>query len=40
MHSTPYLCTVSLLEASIVESLDFRCCLSGGCAVVARTGVP
>jgi hypothetical protein len=34
------LCTVPFLEASFLESLEFRCYLCGGCIFAARTGIP
>jgi hypothetical protein len=27
------------LEASLLKSLNFRCCLGGGCITVARAGI-
>jgi hypothetical protein len=27
------------LEASLLECLEFRCCLGGGCIVAARAGI-
>jgi hypothetical protein len=34
------LCTIPLLEASLLKSLEFRCCLGGGCTVAARAEIP
>jgi hypothetical protein len=27
------------LEASLLKSLNFRCCLGGGCTTIARAGI-
>jgi hypothetical protein len=34
------LCTALFLEALLLESLEFRCCIGGGCIVAARTETP
>jgi hypothetical protein len=34
------LCTVLFLEASLLESLEFTCCLGCGCIIAARAGIP
>jgi hypothetical protein len=34
------LCTLPFLKASILESLEFKCCLGGGCISAARVEIP
>ena len=35
--ATVPLCTVFFMKASLLENLNFGCCLGGGCVVAIRT---